>query len=71
MATTEYIVTGMTCENCERHVREEVERVPGVESLTVSRETERLTVTTAGAPADDEAVLAAVDEAGYSAKRAS
>ena len=67
MATSEYTVTGMTCENCERHIREEVARIPGVTDVAVSRETRRLAVT-AGAPVDDDAVLAAVDEAGYCAE---
>ena len=70
MATTEYKVTGMTCGNCERHVREEVEGVPGVTGLEVSAATGRLVVETSGDPVDDAAVIAAVDEAGYTAVRA-
>jgi copper chaperone CopZ len=70
MATTEYKVTGMTCGNCERHVREEVEGVPGVTGLEVSAATGRLVVETSGGPVDDTAVIAAVDEAGYTAVRA-
>lgn len=69
MSTAEYTVTGMTCDNCERHVREEVEQVPGVTAVEVDRGRALLTVTTAGAPADEAAVIAAVDEAGYSAMR--
>ncbi len=67
MFTTEYAVTGMTCGNCERHIREEVEQIAGVTQIEVSRETGRLAVTTEGAPVDDAAVIAAVDEAGYQA----
>lgn len=70
MATTEYTVTGMTCGNCEKHVREEVSQVPGVTGIEVSAAAGRLVVETAGDPADDAAVLAAVDEAGYTAARA-
>jgi len=70
MATTVYSVTGMTCENCERHVREEVEQIPGVESLDVRHADGRLSVTTAGDPVSDDAIIAAVDEAGYTATRA-
>ena len=68
MPTTTYTVTGMTCGNCEKHIREEVERVAGVTAVEVSRETGLLRVTSEGAP-DDDAVLAAVDEAGYAAVR--
>jgi len=64
MATSEYQVTGMTCEHCEMSVREEVSELAGVENVQVSAETGRLVVTGAGV-IDDQAVLAAVDEAGY------
>ena len=70
MVTTEYTVTGMTCANCENHVREEVEQIAGVTAIDVSRETGKLLVSTAGEAVDDAAVLAAVDEAGYTAARA-
>ncbi|SNC73352.1 Copper chaperone CopZ [Kytococcus aerolatus] len=69
MTTTEYTVTGMTCGHCEMSVREEVSEVDGVTEVAVSHETGRLTVTSEG-PLDDAAVLAAVDEAGYTASRA-
>jgi copper chaperone len=68
--TTEYQVTGMTCGHCEMSVREEVNAVPGVQDIEVNAQTGKLVVTSA-APVDDDAVLAAVDEAGYSAVRAS
>lgn len=75
MATTEYAVTGMTCGNCENHVREEVSQIAGdgafeITGIEVSAANGRLVVTTADAPVDDAAVLAAVDEAGYAAARA-
>lgn len=69
MATSEYTVTGMTCGHCEMSVREEVGEVAGVSDVQVSHETGRLTVTS-DAPVDDAAVLAAVEEAGYTAARA-
>jgi copper chaperone CopZ len=68
MAVNEYQVTGMTCGHCEMSVREEVGRLDGVEDIQVSAQTGKLVVTAAGA-LDDDAVLAAVDEAGYSAVR--
>ncbi|GAA2919444.1 copper chaperone CopZ [Microbacterium keratanolyticum] len=69
MSTTEYQVTGMTCGHCEMSVREEVEQIAGVESVDVSAKTGRLVVTAEKA-LDDSDVLAAVEEAGYSAVRA-
>lgn len=69
MAVHEYDVTGMTCGHCELSVREEVSEVPGVETIEVSAETGKLVVSGAG-DLDDSAVLAAVEEAGYSAVRA-
>lgn len=68
MTTTEYQVTGMTCEHCEMSVREEVGRVSGIRDVRVSAQTGTLVVTT-DEQIDDAAVLAAVDEAGYSAVR--
>ena len=68
MSTLEYQVTGMTCGHCEMSVREEVGEVPGVDGIEVSAKTGRLVVT-GDRTVDDAAVLAAVDEAGYSAVR--
>ncbi|MEI2778419.1 MAG: heavy metal-associated domain-containing protein [Tetrasphaera sp.] len=68
MTTTEYSVTGMTCGHCEQAVREEVSQVQGVESLEVSAAEARLVVTSTD-ELDDDAVVAAVEEAGYHAKR--
>ncbi|GAB3611741.1 heavy-metal-associated domain-containing protein [Humibacter ginsengisoli] len=68
MTTAEYDVTGMTCEHCELSVREEVSEVPGVEDIRVSAQDGRLVVTSS-ATIDDDAVLSAVREAGYTAVR--
>lgn len=68
MSTTEYRVTGMTCGHCEMSVREEVTQILGVDSVQVSAQSGTLVVT-ASTTVDDDAVLAAVDEAGYSAVR--
>lgn len=67
MATTQYQVTGMTCGHCEGAIRSEVEQIPGVSAVEVSSATGRLAVSTDGGPVDDAAVLAAVEEAGYTA----
>jgi copper ion binding protein len=64
MSTATYPVTGMTCAHCVHAVTEEVTAVPGVTDVQVDLETGALTVTS-DTPVDDEAVAAAVDEAGY------
>jgi copper chaperone len=68
MSTAEYQVTGMTCGHCELSIREEVSQIPGVGEIQVSAQTGKLVVSSATS-VDDTAVLAAVDEAGYSAVR--
>lgn len=64
MSTTTYTVSGMTCDHCVRAVTEEVSRVDGVEMVDVELESGRMVVTSDG-DVSDEAVAAAVDEAGY------
>lgn len=59
-----YTVTGMTCAHCVNAVTEEVTQVPGVTAVDVDLASGRVTVTS-DAPVDDDAVRAAVDEAGY------
>lgn len=66
MTTSEYRVTGMTCGHCEAAVRAEVGRIPGVENVEVSARTGRLVVASS-VPIATNAVLGAVDEAGYEA----
>jgi copper chaperone CopZ len=60
-----YSVPAMHCEHCERAVREEVAAVAGVSSVDVDLETKLVTVT--GDVLDDNAVRAAIEEAGYEA----
>ncbi|MBH1934817.1 heavy-metal-associated domain-containing protein [Streptomyces sp. AV19] len=62
--TTVYKVTGMTCGHCEGAVTEEVSALAGVTSVRAVAADGLVTVVSA-APLDDEAVRAAVDEAGY------
>ncbi len=64
MTTTVYKVTGMTCGHCESAVTEELSALDGVTSVSAVAASGLVTVT-AAAPLDDEAVRAAVDEAGY------
>ena len=62
--TQNYTVTGMTCGHCVMSVTEEVQEIPGVENVEVVLQTGSLSVTSA-APVDDDAVKAAVEDAGY------
>ena len=62
--TATWTVTGMTCGHCVASVTEEVSEVPGVTDVAVELESGLLTVTS-DAPVDDDAVRAAVAEAGY------
>ncbi len=66
MTTSNYTVTGMTCEHCVRSVTEEVGAIDGVTDLEIDLATGSLAVTTADLPVDDAAVREAVAEAGYS-----
>lgn len=66
MATLEYAVTGMTCSHCESSVREEVSQIAGVQVVDVDAASGRLVIESQDA-VDDAAVIAAVDEAGYTA----
>ena len=63
--TATYTVPAMHCGHCERAVKEELSTVPGVTAVDVDLETKRVTVT--GAPLDDGALRAAIEEAGYEA----
>ncbi|GGL35308.1 hypothetical protein GCM10010095_20810 [Streptomyces anthocyanicus] len=61
---TVYKVSGMTCGHCEGAVSKEISALDGVTSVQAVAATGEVTVTSA-APLDEEAVRAAVDEAGY------
>ena len=69
MATSEFTVSGMTCEHCEMSVREEVGDIDGVTDVQADASTGTLIVT-ASRDIDDALVVAAVSEAGYEAVRA-
>ncbi|HLS25373.1 MAG TPA: heavy metal-associated domain-containing protein [Beutenbergiaceae bacterium] len=67
--TTTIDVTGMTCNNCVAHVTEELQEVPHVLDVTVELRTgepSKVTVVS-DQPLDEQALRAAVDEAGYTA----
>jgi copper chaperone len=61
--TRDYTVHGMTCSHCVLSVREEISDVPGVSVVDVDLAAGRMTVT--GQGISDEAVRAAVADAGY------
>ncbi|MFG2113300.1 heavy-metal-associated domain-containing protein [Streptomyces sp. NPDC048718] len=62
--TTVYQVKGMTCGHCEGAINSEISEIEGVSSVASVSATGLVTVVSA-APLDEEAVRAAVDEAGY------
>ncbi|MBN0043063.1 heavy-metal-associated domain-containing protein [Streptomyces actuosus] len=62
--TTVYKVSGMTCGHCEGAVSREISVLDGVTAVQAAAETGEVTVTST-VPLDEEAVRAAVDEAGY------
>lgn len=64
MAQQTYTVTGMTCEHCVRSVTEEITEIGGVTEVAVDLPTGAVTVTSEKELGDD-AVRAAVEEAGY------
>ena len=60
----EITVKGMMCGHCEAHVKEALEKIEGVTSVTADHEKDLVTISAAGAI--DEAVLkSAVEGAGY------
>jgi copper chaperone CopZ len=61
--TKTYSVPGVHCAHCEAAVKQELEAVDGVESVTV--DLERKVVSVTGSRLDDAALRAAIDEAGY------
>jgi copper chaperone CopZ len=64
MSTQEFRVLGMSCGHCVRFVTDELQAVPGVESVTVDLPAELVTVVSAG-DLEPAAIRAAVEAAGY------
>jgi copper chaperone len=66
MTATTYPVTGMTCEHCVRAVTEELTRLGSVTEVSVELVPggESKVTVTGDAPLPEEAVSAALDEAG-------
>jgi copper ion binding protein len=62
--TTTLTVEGMSCEHCEQSVADALGDIDGVTAVRVDREGESATVE---GDADASALVAAVDDAGYTA----
>ena len=58
-----YQVSGMTCSHCVLSIKEEVSEVAGVENVDVELASGRVTIS--GESFADDAIRAAVEEAGY------
>ena len=61
--TVTYSVPGISCGHCRVAITTEVAAVAGVVSVDVDLETKLVAVT--GDPLDEQAIIAAIDEAGY------
>jgi copper chaperone CopZ len=64
MTISTYTVAGMTCGHCVNAVSSEISKVARVTDVTVDLNSGVVTVTSDG-PVDRDAIVAAVDEAGY------
>jgi copper chaperone len=66
MISATYQVTGMTCEHCERAVTGELKDIPGVTGVTVDLVPggESAVTVTSEVPLAEDAIVAALDEAG-------
>jgi copper chaperone CopZ len=62
--TVVYAVSGMSCGHCEKAIGEELAALPGVTAVTAEAASGRVSVSSSS-PLDEEAVRAAIDEAGY------
>ncbi|RZU24782.1 heavy-metal-associated domain-containing protein [Streptomyces sp. BK239] len=62
--TTVFKVSGMSCGHCEGAVSGEISELPGVSSVQAVASSGEVTVVSTE-PLDEEAVRAAVDEAGF------
>lgn len=63
MSTLTYSVPGVSCAHCQAAITEEVSALPGVEAVDVDLESKVVAVT--GDPLDEDAIIAAIDDAGY------
>jgi copper chaperone len=61
--TITYSVPDISCGHCRTAITSEVSTVAGVESVDVDLDAKTVSVT--AEPLDEQAVIAAIDEAGY------
>lgn len=69
MITENFIIEGMSCGHCEAAVTEEMQKLAGVSDIQVSASAGTLSFASDGTVAEAD-VIAAIDEAGFDAKRA-
>jgi copper chaperone len=63
--TQTYLVSGMSCGHCTAAVTDEVSKVAGVDAVDVDLDSKLVQVS--GDAIEHDAVVAAIDEAGYDA----
>jgi copper chaperone len=63
MSTITYSVPDISCDHCRAAIACEVTAVAGVDAVEVDLDAKTVTVT--GDPLDGQAIVAAIDEAGY------
>lgn len=61
--TISYSVPDISCAHCRTAITSEVSSVAGVETVEVDLDAKTVTVT--ADPLDEQAIIAAIDEAGY------
>lgn len=64
MVNSTYTVQGMTCGHCVQSVTEEVSKIAGVSQVRVDLASGRVVISS-DQPVTDDAVVEAVEEAGY------
>jgi len=64
MSTAVFTVSGMSCGHCEKSVSQELRSLPGVTEVSADAKAGTVSVDS-DQPLADEAVRAAVDEAGF------
>jgi copper chaperone len=63
MSTVTYRVPDISCEHCRSAITSEVSTVAGVDVVEVHLDAK--TVSVSGEPLDEQAIIAAIDRAGY------
>lgn len=70
-SVSEFVVRGMTCNNCARHVAQAIQSVPGVASVDINLEQEHATVRwQRNFPRDEQSLIKVIKEAGFEAEPA-